>query len=31
VYLEAGKVVGWVDAVLSSAANGGSSGGGAGR
>ena len=31
VYLEAGKVVGWVDAVLSTSANGGSSGGGAGR
>jgi hypothetical protein len=31
VYLEAGKVVGWVDTVLSTSANGGSSGGGAGR
>jgi hypothetical protein len=31
VYLEAGKVVGWVDTVLSTAANGGSSGGGGGR
>ena len=31
VYLVAGKVVGWVEAVLSTSANGGSSGGGAGR
>src|SRR5262247_3385572 len=31
VYLEAGKVVGWVDTVLSASAKGGSSGGGGGR
>jgi hypothetical protein len=31
VYLEAGKVVGWVDTVLSTSENGGSSSGGAGR